>query len=131
MNTFKQITTSFEISNWFWITLCHIFQLFSCWGSCSKFIYIFFYNFAFLCLAECLLSTLRCMQFAFLNTFHLFIVYYIHRKKKTVRRPMTVAFFPRTARLWNSLSADCFPLTNNLNRFKGNVSRHLVSLTMT
>ena len=38
MNPFKQITASLEISNWFWITLCHIFQLFRC----SKiFVYIF------------------------------------------------------------------------------------------
>ena len=30
MNPFKQITTSIEISNWFWITVFLIFQLFSC-----------------------------------------------------------------------------------------------------
>ena len=29
MNPFKQIITSLETSNWFWITLCHIFLLFS------------------------------------------------------------------------------------------------------
>ena len=30
MNPFKQITTFLEISNWFWITLCHNFQLLGC-----------------------------------------------------------------------------------------------------
>ena len=30
MNPFKQITTFLEIFTWFWITLCHTFQLFSC-----------------------------------------------------------------------------------------------------
>ena len=30
MNLFKQITTSLEVFDWFWITLSFIFQLFSC-----------------------------------------------------------------------------------------------------
>ena len=38
------------------------------------------------------------------------------------------SFFPRTARLWNSLPAECFPLTNDLNSFKSVVNRHLLSL---
>ena len=38
MNPFKQITSFPEISNWFWITLCHTFQLFSC----SIFLYMYF-----------------------------------------------------------------------------------------
>lgn len=35
------------------------------------------------------------------------------------------SFFPRTAKLWNSLSNDCFPLSYNLNLFKSNVNRFL------
>ena len=42
---------------------------------------------------------------------------------------MLIAFFPRTAKLWNSLPGECFPLTYNLNRFKANVNRHLKSLS--
>lgn len=38
------------------------------------------------------------------------------------------SFFPRTASLWNSLPAECFPLTYNLNQFKANVNRHLLLL---
>ena len=39
------------------------------------------------------------------------------------------SFFPRTAKLWNSLSAECFPLTYNLNAFKANVNRYLTTLS--
>ena len=35
------------------------------------------------------------------------------------------SFFPRTAKLWNSLPANCFPLSFDLNRFKSNVNKHL------
>ena len=38
------------------------------------------------------------------------------------------SFFPRTARLLNSFSAKCFPLTYDLNSFKSRVNRHLSSL---
>ena len=34
------------------------------------------------------------------------------------------SFFPRTARLWNSLPTECFPLTSNLNGFKSRINRH-------
>ena len=37
------------------------------------------------------------------------------------------SFFPRTARLWNSLPIECFPLTYNLNGFKSRIKRHLVT----
>ena len=37
-------------------------------------------------------------------------------------------FFPRTARLWNSLSIECFPLTYNLNGFKSRINRHLLTV---
>ena len=34
-------------------------------------------------------------------------------------------FFPRTARLWNSLPIECFALTYNVNGFKFRIIRHL------
>ena len=33
------------------------------------------------------------------------------------------SFFPRAARLWNSLPIECFPLTYDLNGFKSRISR--------
>ena len=38
------------------------------------------------------------------------------------------SFFPRIARLWNSLPAEYFPLTYDLYDFKCGVNRHLLSL---
>ena len=35
------------------------------------------------------------------------------------------SFFPRTARLWNSLPIECFPLTYNLSGFKGELHSYL------
>ena len=37
------------------------------------------------------------------------------------------SFFPRTARLWNSLPIECFPLTYDLSGFKSRISRYLVT----
>ena len=37
------------------------------------------------------------------------------------------SFFPRTARLWNSLPIECFPLTYDLNGFKSRTNRHLLT----
>ena len=34
------------------------------------------------------------------------------------------SFFPRTARLWNFLPIECFPLTYNLNGCKSRINRH-------
>ena len=34
------------------------------------------------------------------------------------------SFFPRTAKLWNSLCMECFPLTYDLNSFKSKINRH-------
>ena len=38
------------------------------------------------------------------------------------------SFFPRTARLWNSLPIECFPLTYDLNSFKTRINRHLLTV---
>ena len=35
------------------------------------------------------------------------------------------SFFPGTARLWNSLPIECFPLTYDLTGFKSSINRHL------
>ena len=36
------------------------------------------------------------------------------------------SFFPRTAKLWNSLPIECFPLTHDLSEFKSRINRHLL-----
>ena len=38
-------------------------------------------------------------------------------------------FFPPTARIWNSLPAECFSLTSDINDFKSWVNRHLFPLS--
>ena len=38
------------------------------------------------------------------------------------------SFCSRTARFWNSLHAECFPLIYDVNGFKSRVNRHLLSL---
>ena len=38
------------------------------------------------------------------------------------------SFSPRTARLWNSLPIECFPLTYDLNGFKSRINRHLLTV---
>ena len=38
------------------------------------------------------------------------------------------SFFPRTARLWNSLPIECFPLTYDLSGFKSRINRHLLTI---
>ena len=38
------------------------------------------------------------------------------------------SFFPCTARLWNSLPIECFPLTYDLNGFKSRIDRHLLTV---
>ena len=37
-------------------------------------------------------------------------------------------FFPRTARLWNSLPIECFPLTYDRSRFNSRINRHLLTV---
>ena len=38
------------------------------------------------------------------------------------------SFFPHTARLWNSLPLECFPLTYDLSGFKSRSNRHLLTV---
>ena len=38
------------------------------------------------------------------------------------------SFFPRTARLWNSLRTECFSLTYNLSGLKSRINRHLLTI---
>ena len=38
------------------------------------------------------------------------------------------SFFPRTAKLWNSLPIECFPLTYGLSGFKSRINRHLLTV---
>ena len=38
------------------------------------------------------------------------------------------SFFPRTARLWNSMPIKCFPLTYDLSGFKSRINRHLLQV---
>ena len=38
------------------------------------------------------------------------------------------SFFPRTAKLWNSLPIECFPLTYDLSGFKFRIKRNLLTV---
>ena len=38
------------------------------------------------------------------------------------------SFFPRTAKLWNSLPIECFPLTCDVSGFKSRINRHLLTV---
>ena len=38
------------------------------------------------------------------------------------------SLFPCTARLWNSLSIECFPLTYDLSGFNSRINRHLLTV---
>ena len=38
------------------------------------------------------------------------------------------SFFPHTARLWNSLPIECFPLTYDLSGFKSRINRYLLTV---
>ena len=38
------------------------------------------------------------------------------------------SFFPRTAKLWNSLPIECFPLTYDLSGFMFRINRHLLTV---
>ena len=49
----------------------------------------------------------------------------LHCFSVTIPRCYVNSFFPCTARLWNSLPKECFPLTYDLNGFKSRLNRHL------
>ena len=38
------------------------------------------------------------------------------------------SFFPRTARLWNSLPIECSPITYDLSGFKSRIKRHILAV---
>ena len=38
------------------------------------------------------------------------------------------SFFPRTAKFWNSLPLECFPLAYDLSGLKSGISRHLLTV---
>ena len=38
------------------------------------------------------------------------------------------SFFPGSARLWNSLPVECFPLTYDLRGLKSRINRHLLNV---
>ena len=38
------------------------------------------------------------------------------------------SFFPRSARLWNSLPIKCFPLTYDISNFKSRINRYLITV---
>ena len=38
------------------------------------------------------------------------------------------SFFPRPAKLWNSLPMECFPLTYDLSDFKSRINRHILTV---
>ena len=46
-----------------------------------------------------------------------------------VRMSMSIVSFPRTAKLWNSLPVECFPLTYDLNGFKSRINRLLLTVS--
>ena len=41
---------------------------------------------------------------------------------------LSVYFFPRTTRPWNSLPIECFPLTYDLSGFKSRINRYLLTV---
>ena len=46
----------------------------------------------------------------------------------SVTIPHVNSFFRCTARLWNSLPIECFPLTYDLSGFKSRINRHLLTV---
>ena len=53
---------------------------------------------------------------------------FLSTSEDVVRMSYVNSFFPCTARLWNFLPTECFPLTYDLNGFKSRVNRHLFYL---
>ena len=65
-----------------------------------------------------------------LNRFHFFILHYCDRLHDFSVTWMLYfnLFFPSTARLWNSMTAECCHLTYDRNGFRSRINRHLLSL---
>ena len=65
-----------------------------------------------------------------LNRFHFFILRYCDRLHDFSVTWMLYfnLFFPSTARLWNSMTAECCHLTYDRNGFRSRINRHLLSL---
>ena len=96
MNQFKQITTSADISNWFCITLCQIFQLFSSskyFFCLNIFISLFFMSF------WKFIIKVRLSVIFFLNIFHFFIAYIIFTLESN-----HISFYNLIAFHWDLLS---------------------------
>ena len=52
----------------------------------------------------------------------------LHDFSVTIPRCFSNSFFPRTAKLWNSLPIECFPLTYDLSGFRSRINRHLLTV---
>ena len=71
------------------------------------------------------LNWLNCFHYLFLEVgLHDFSVT-IHRWYKDV---YVNSFFPHTARVWNSVPIECFPLGCDVNGFMSRINRHLLTV---
>ena len=127
INPFKQITTFLEISNWFWITSCLTFQLFSC--SIFLFIYIYILYIYLYIIFNALMNVYHqgyvvCNLF-FLMFFIFYFVYRIHRKKnldptlKTKQYPTSdfqrcTALMQHQCRCWCNVEKSWWDIISNL-----------------
>ena len=57
----------------------------------------------------------------------LHVIFYVKTKISVDFHVYVNSFFPGTARLWNYLPTECFPLTYNLNDLKSRIDRHLLA----
>ena len=79
--------------------------------------YRYYFRICLSVLAELVTLPYSCVRFArYSNILHDFLV------------TIPSSSFPRTASLWNSLSAELFPLTYDLDGFKSRVNRDLLFL---
>ena len=70
------------------------------------------------------LSNCRNLAFTLLNIFKIFLPPFLDFNSNVY----VYSFFRCTARLWDSLLIEWFPLTYNLNRFKSRINRHLLTV---
>ena len=71
------------------------------------------------------LSNCRNLAFTLLNIFKTFLSPFLDFNSNVYVN----SFFHCTARLWDSLLIECFPLTYNLNHFKSRINRHLLTVS--